>query len=64
MNELECTDMYIFDFPEKEEETEYVKACSTKTKKTDLKQLIDKVTEFSTRKLDSTVEEVKRLLGL
>ena len=67
MNNLDLTDTFIFNFDIKEEdkkEDEYVKSCSRKTKKKDLKELIEKITDYSTKKLDSTVDEVKKLLGL
>ncbi len=65
MNNLDLTDTYIFNIVDEiKEEDEYVKSCSRKTKKEDIKALIDKITDYSTKKLDNTVEEVKKLLGL
>ena len=67
MNELDLTDTFIFNFDikeDKKEDDEYIKSCSRKTKKKDLKELIEKLTDYSTKKLDSTVDEVKKLLGL
>ena len=68
MNNLDLTDTFIFNFDlkddTKQKEDEYVKSCSRKTKKKDLKELIEKITDYSTKKLDSTVDEVKKLLGL
>ena len=64
MNNLDYTDTYIFDLNDELTDEEYVKSCSTKTKKKDLKELIEKITEYSTKKLDDTIEEVKKLLGL
>jgi len=65
-NSLELTDTYIFNISTEEEkqDDEYVKSCSRKTRKEELKELIDKITDYSTKKLDDTVEEVKRLLNL
>ena len=66
MNELDLTDTFIFNFDIKEDkkDDEYVKSCSRKTKKKDLKELIERLADYSTKKLDSTVDEVKNLLGL
>ena len=64
MNGLDYTDTYIFDFNDELEDDEYVKSCSTKTKKKEIKDLIEKISEYSTKKLDDTIEEVKKLLKL
>ena len=64
---LELTDTYIFNICEEEpkkEEDEYIKSCSRKTRKEELRALIDKLTDYSTKKLDDTLEEVKKLLSL
>ena len=65
-NSLELTDTYIFNIyeEEKKEEDEYIKSCSRKTRKEELRALIEKLTDYSTKKLDDTVEEVKKLLSL
>ena len=60
-NSLELTDTYIFNIYE---EDEYIKSCSRKTRKEELRALIEKLTDYSTKKLDDTVEEVKKLLSL
>ncbi len=64
MNTLDYTDTYIFEILDDAKDEEYVKSCSKKTKKKEIKELIDKITDYSTKKLDDTVEEVKKLLGL
>jgi hypothetical protein len=63
MDSLDYTDTYIFDILDDNDE-EIEKYCSKKTKKKEIKQLIEKITDYSTKKLDDTVEEVKKLLGL
>ena len=57
-----CCGGRMFYFDKKDDE--YVKSCSRKTKKKDLKELIERLADYSTKKLDSTVDEVKNLLGL
>jgi len=64
MDNLDYTDTYIFEILDDKKEDEYVKSCSKKTTKKEIKDLISKITDYSTKKLDDTVEEVKKLLGL
>ena len=64
MDTLDYTDTYIFEILDDKQDDEYVKSISKKTKRKEIKDLIDKITDYSTKKLDDTVEEVKKLLGL
>ena len=65
MNNLDYTDTYIFDLNDELTDEEYgLKIFEILIKKENLKELIDKITEYSTKKLDDTIEEVKKLLGL
>ena len=64
MDSLDYTDTYIFEILDDTKDDEFVKSCSKKTKKKEIKELIEKITDYSTKKLDDTVEEVKKLLGL